>query len=82
MKKDYNEISSWLAARIAHYSEVAPETVRTDAEIASFRLDSLIMVNITSELEKWVGMEINPALLWEMRTIDATSQWIVENQED
>jgi len=81
MNKTSAEISEWLVARIAHYAETAPENVDVDSDIATFRLDSLIMVNITAELEEWLEMEVNPTLLWEMRTIAASAEWIVENQE-
>ncbi|CAG5008219.1 hypothetical protein DYBT9275_04221 [Dyadobacter sp. CECT 9275] len=81
MKKSSLEIANWLAARIAHYAQVDPETINIETEIAVYRLDSLLMVNITSELEEWLGTEVNPTLLWEMRTIAATADWIVENED-
>ena len=81
MNKTSAEISQWLVARIAHYSETSPENIDINSDIATFRLDSLLMVNITAEMEEWLGMEVNPTLLWEMRTIAASAEWIVENQE-
>ncbi|MCF2520678.1 acyl carrier protein [Dyadobacter sp. CY351] len=81
MDKTYTEISGWIIERIAHHAELNPEKVTTDTDIVNFRLDSLLMVNITSELEEWLGMELSPSIFWEMGTIAATTEWILENQE-
>ncbi len=82
MTKTTAEISSWLTSRIAYFAETGPENIDVDADISVFRIDSLLMVNITTELGEWMEMEINPTILWEMRTIAATSEWIADNQED
>lgn len=82
MTRTSAEISSWLAERIAFYSEVEKESIDVKADISSFRLDSLLMVNVTSELGEWMEMDIHPTLLWEMRTIEAISEWIIDNQDE
>ncbi|SKC08788.1 acyl carrier protein [Dyadobacter psychrophilus] len=81
MNKTYTEISGWIIERIAHHAELESEQIKLDTEIVNFRLDSLLMVNITSELEEWLGMELSPSIFWEMGTIGATTNWILENQE-
>jgi len=81
MNKTYTEISGWITERIAHHAELESEKVALDTDIVNFRLDSLLMVNITSELEEWLGMELSPSIFWEMGTIAATTEWILENQE-
>ncbi len=82
MTKTSAEISSWLSSRIAYYAELSADSIDIEADISTFRLDSLLMVNITSELSDWMGVDINPTILWEMRTIAATSEWVAENQEE
>ncbi|GGH26128.1 acyl carrier protein [Dyadobacter endophyticus] len=81
MPKTFTEISDWIAANISKHAGIDPSEVALDADIVHFRLDSLILVNITTELEEHLGMELSPSIFWEMRTIAATSQWIAENQE-
>jgi len=81
MPKTFSEISEWIAAKISKHAEIDPSQVAIDADIVHFRLDSLILVNITTELEEYVGMELSPSIFWEMGTINATTQWIVEHQE-
>lgn len=81
MPKTFSEISDWITANISKHAGMDPAEVEPDADIVHFRLDSLILVNITTELEDFIGMELSPSIFWEMRTIAATSQWIAENQE-
>ncbi|MBO9614288.1 MAG: acyl carrier protein [Dyadobacter sp.] len=81
MSKTFTEISGWIVERIAHHAEIDPSEVDLDAEIIDYRLDSLLMVDITTELQEWLGVELSPSIFWEMGTINATTQWIVENQE-
>lgn len=81
MPKTFTEISEWIAVHISKHAGINSSEVAIDADITHFRLDSLILVNITTELEEYVGMELSPSIFWEMRTIAATSQWIAENQE-
>ncbi|TLU98158.1 acyl carrier protein [Dyadobacter luticola] len=81
MPKTFEEISDWIILNISRHAELDPSEIAPDADIAQFRLDSLLLVNITTELEEWVGMELSPSIFWEMGTIAATSQWITENQE-
>lgn len=81
MPKTFTEISDWIVASISRHAEIDPSEVQIDSSIVNFRLDSLILVNITTELEEYMGMELNPAIFWEMGTIEATTQWILDNQE-
>ena len=81
MDKNFTEISEWIIGRIASIAEVDPHHITPDTEIASLRMDSLLMVNITSDLEEWLGMELSPSIFWEMGTVAATTHWILENQE-
>ncbi|KQS23890.1 acyl carrier protein [Dyadobacter sp. Leaf189] len=81
MNKTFTEISGWIVESIARHAEMDPTQVQVDADIVNFRLDSLILVNITADLEEWLGMELSPSIFWEMGTIAATTHWILENQE-
>ena len=81
MNKSFTEISDWIVKNIAHHAEMDPAEITLDTDIVNFRLDSLVLVNITSELEEWLGMELSPSIFWEMGTIAATTNWILENQE-
>lgn len=82
MSKNYTEISDWIRENISRHAEIDPSEVGLETDIVSFRLDSLILVNITTELEEYLGMDLSPSIFWEMGTIAATSQWILENQEE
>lgn len=80
MTKTSSEISEFLANRIAHYTELPFEQIDINKDISAFRVDSILIVNITAELEDWLSVNLNPAILWEMGTIAATAEWIVENE--
>lgn len=81
MSKTFTEISGWIVERIAHHAEIDPSEVDLDAEIIDYRLDSLLMVDITTKLQEWLGIGLSPSIFREMGTINATTQWVVENQE-
>ena len=81
MHKSFTEISDWIVAHISKHSEIDPSQITLDTDIVNFRLDSLLLVDITTQLEEWIGMELSPSIFWEMGTIAATTQWIIENQE-
>lgn len=80
MNKTADEISEFLANRMAYYAELTFEQIDINKDIASFRVDSILIVNITAELEDWLSISLNPAILWEMGSIAATAEWIVENE--
>ncbi len=73
-------ISSWLKAQIAEEAGLKQEEVNESATFESFHLDSLDMVSISYELEKFTGKTIEPTIFWEYNSIDKLREWVAKNE--
>ncbi|MGA7938126.1 MAG: acyl carrier protein [Kovacikia sp.] len=68
------EIQDWLIARLAELLEIDPEDVDTDITFDRYGLDSSAAVGLTGDLADWLGMEIEPTLLYDYLTVEALTQ--------
>ncbi len=64
-----NEIISWCQDYIANLLDMPPGDVDPDAEIADFGFDSAAAVAMVLGLEKNLGRELDPSILFEHRTL-------------
>lgn len=70
------EISDWLVAYIARLLEFEPEEVKTGIPLGRYGLDSIGAAALTGELSQWLGTKVEPALLYQHRTIAALSRFL------
>ncbi len=71
-------ISNWLTAKLAERLELDPQTIDTQKEFIDYGLSSLEAVNLSGDLEIFLGRRLSPTLLWEYPNIDALSQALTE----
>jgi acyl transferase domain-containing protein/acyl-CoA synthetase (AMP-forming)/AMP-acid ligase II/acyl carrier protein len=64
-------IEEWLKQRLSERLKVSRESLDVRAPFSRYGLDSLAAVEITLELELWLGQKIPPTLAWEYPTIQA-----------
>jgi acyl carrier protein len=62
-------IENWLIGTTAKHSGIAQEGIAVDQPFASYGLDSLAATMISADLEDWMGMQLDPTLLWDYPTI-------------
>jgi acyl carrier protein len=67
-------IAEWLVQRIARETGTPPSEIDSHASFADFGLDSRTAVSLSSELEKLLGQELPPTLIWDFPTIDEASK--------
>jgi 8-amino-7-oxononanoate synthase len=67
-------IKEWLIAKLAERLKTDPSSIRTDEQFASYGLDSVAAVSLSSEMEDWLGRRLSPNLLWDFPTIDGLSR--------
>lgn len=72
------DIANWLTQQLSEKLNVNKIEVSKDKPFADFGLDSIAAVNIAGELEDWLDVEIEVTLLWDYPTINALSEYIVE----
>ena len=66
-----NEIEDWIVAYMADLLEIDPEEIDTALTFDRYGLDSSAAVGLTGDLEDWLGIEIDPTLLYDYPTIDS-----------
>ncbi len=62
-------IESWLIATTAKHAGLDEDQITVDQPFASYGLDSLAATTISADLEDWIGMQLDPTLLWDYPTI-------------
>jgi aryl carrier-like protein len=70
------EISGWLIAYVARLLEFEPEEVKTGIPLGRYGLDSIAAAALTGELSKFLGSTVDPAVLYQHRTIAALSAFL------
>jgi len=62
------QIEAWLLAWLVLRGGVASDQVHRDTPFADYGLDSLAAVELSAELEDWLGIELTPVLAWNYPT--------------
>lgn len=68
------EVQTWIVDYLADLLEVDPEDIDTSIPFDRYGLDSSAAVGLTGDLEDWMGMEIDPTLLYDYPTVDAVAR--------
>jgi acyl carrier protein len=71
---DPAEIKHWLMVAVATALKTSVDEVDTNAPFASFGLDSLAAVELSSDLGDWLGERISPTVVWDYPTIEDLSR--------
>lgn len=72
------KIQAWLVSRLAEQLEINSNQIDVTIPFEQYGVDSLTAVSLTGDLEKWLGCEINPTLLYDYPTIKALAQHLFE----
>jgi acyl-CoA synthetase (AMP-forming)/AMP-acid ligase II/acyl carrier protein len=64
------EIQAFLMERIAQLARIEPEQIDVTAPIASYGLDSLLVLELMADAEDWLGRPIPSTLPWSHPTIE------------
>ncbi len=65
------EIVEWLVRHIAQRAQIDPRIVDLQAPFVQFGLNSLEAVDLSGELEQWLGRSLSPTLIYDYPSIDA-----------
>ena len=74
----HSDIQQWLRRGIAQRLGRAPETLGLMVTFDEYGIDSLEAVNFTCEIENFIGHRIEPATLWDHRTVWELSVHLAE----
>jgi acyl carrier protein len=65
------EIEAWLTAYLANLLNVPESKIERTIPFEQFGLDSAAAVAMTGDLARWLGLELDPNVTFEDRTIQA-----------
>jgi acyl carrier protein len=64
------EIREWLVARVAKLSGMDASRIQTGEALQTYGVTSVRLIEMSGELEEWLGVTVDPAIFWEHPTID------------
>lgn len=72
-----DELRAWLVNHVATYTKHAPNTIATDTNLSAYGLDSVFVLTLAADIEDYLGIEVEPTLMWDYETIDALSDHLL-----
>jgi len=70
-RRSPEEIVDWIAEFLSRDAGVPAGSIDTAASFETFGLDSAVAIEMTGDLERWLGISVDPMLLYDHPTIDA-----------
>ncbi len=72
------DLRTWLAQTLAEHLGIEIKEIDSSKNLASYGLDSKDAVNLSGELEDYLGRTLSPTLLWKYPTIDSLADYLLE----
>ncbi|AUT03699.1 polyketide synthase [Nostoc sp. CENA543] len=84
VKQSYSadEIQAWMVSHLAEVLGVDADEIDPSVNLESYGLDSAQAMTMVSQLEKLLGFQPSPLLLWHYPTIESLSQRLAEELEE
>ncbi|NJK49038.1 aminotransferase class I/II-fold pyridoxal phosphate-dependent enzyme [Candidatus Gracilibacteria bacterium] len=76
------EIASWLVARLAELLELDPDEIDRQEDLTEYGLSSVDAVNLSGDLENFLGRRLSPTVVWEYPTIEGLSKYLASESGD
>ena len=76
MSKRSEEIRAWLRERVGELTGLAPGEIKDDEPLLRLGLDSVGVVTLASDLEKWTGYRFRENPLEQYPTIRALADFL------
>ena len=67
--KSRAEIEQWLVRAIARSLQLEPSAIDRDRRLEEFGMDSVAAVELSGDLETWLGKPVAPTIVWDYPTI-------------
>jgi acyl carrier protein len=78
MTPSVEEIRAWIVARISHLTAVPPAEVDVEAPLTRYGLDSVAMIALAADLEKWLGLRFRENPLADNPTTESLAHTLAE----
>ena len=73
----HEQICHWLAGHLSQVLNIDTKQVDIELEFDDYGLDSRDAVGMIGELSEWLGQDLDPNLIYEYRSIDELSTYVV-----
>ena len=70
------QTQAWLISTIADIVGTEPGNIDIREQLEYYGLDSLQAVQISNDLETWLGKPLSPTLVWDYPTIEQLSEFL------
>ena len=68
--RNSDEIRAWMIARVAKLSGMDASRIQTNEALQTYGVSSVRLIEMSADLEDWLGTTVDPAIFWEYPTID------------
>ncbi len=79
-KQSAQAIILWLTQRLSDHVGIDPKEIDIKRPLAHYGLDSKDAVNISGEMEDWLGFNLSPTLLWQYPTIESLADYLSQGE--
>jgi acyl carrier protein len=79
MTKSVAEIEAWLVQRVSEILEVSPTSIDKNKTFDEYGLDSQRAIELTGDLEQWLGTRLDATLAWDYPTIASLSEQLANS---
>jgi acyl carrier protein len=69
-KRTPDEIQQWMVSYLARHLDTHPDEIDVTASFERFGLDSAAAVEMSGDLQEWVGERVDPMLVYDYPTIE------------
>ena len=70
------EIQNWIILWLSKELNIETQEIDIQEQLVNLGLSSRQAVILTGELEDWLGLEIDPILVWEYPTIKQIAEYL------
>jgi len=76
MDKSREEIEAWLVTQVSRLLGVKPQRLDVEQSLARYSLDSIIAIELTDELERWLQRKVPETLFWDQPSIREIARYL------
>lgn len=70
------DIQDWFITHLAQLLEIEPEEVDVEITFDRYGLDSSAAIGMTGDLSEWLGIEVEPTLLYDYPTVESLAEYL------
>lgn len=75
------DIRAWLTSYMAFLLDEEPGKINTERSFDSYGIDSAAAVSLVGDLEDWMGIELDPTIVYDYPSIDQLADFLMTNRK-